>query len=171
MIGDSNGKLSQWFPVQKETGLTLSHIRDFDGQHSAITDIVTEQRRKGFAAIDDKGQVAFYHSTAHRTLLHEAISESRLNFLAVSPRANTFITEDDKQHMQLWHVENEHPEMSWSVLWDQVWYESYPEPSYTWQSSSASNDFEPKFSLMPLAFGTLKAAFYEIGRASCRERV
>jgi phosphate transport system permease protein len=45
-------------------------------------------------------------------------------------------------------------------MWDQIWYESYPEPSYTWQSSSASNDFEPKFSLMPLAFGTLKAAFY-----------
>ncbi len=160
LIGDNKGNLSQWFPVQKETGLTLSHIRDFDSKQSAITDIVTEQRRKGFAAIDDKGQLAFYHSTAHRTLLHEAISESRLNFLAVSPRANTFITEDDKQLVQLWHVENEHPEISWAVLWDKIWYESYPEPSYTWQSSSASNDFEPKFSLMPLAFGTLKAAFY-----------
>ncbi len=160
LIGDSKGTLSQWFPVQKETGLTLSHIRDFDSKHSAITDIVTEQRRKGFAAIDVKGQLAFYHSTAHRTLLHEAISESRLNFLAVSPRANTFITEDVKQQVQFWHVDNEHPEMSWAVLWDEIWYESYPEPSYTWQSSSASNDFEPKFSLMPLAFGTLKAAFY-----------
>ncbi|MGD8812534.1 MAG: ABC transporter permease subunit, partial [Thioalkalispiraceae bacterium] len=31
---------------------------------------------------------------------------------------------------------------------------------YIWQSSSSSNDFEPKFSLMPLAFGTLKAAMY-----------
>ena len=160
LIGDNKGNLSQWFPVQKETGLTLSHIRDFDSQHSAITDIVTEQRRKGFAAIDNNGQLAFYHSTAHRTLLHEAISESRLNFLAVSPRADTFITEDEKQQVQFWHIDNEHPEMSWSVLWDQIWYESYPEPSYTWQSSSASNDFEPKFSLMPLAFGTLKAAFY-----------
>ena len=160
LIGDSSGKIGQWFPVQKETGLSLSHIRDFDSQHSSVTDIVTEQRRKGFAAIDDKGQLAFYHSTAHRTILHEAINESRLNFLAVSPRANTFITEDNKQNIQFWHVDNEHPEMSWSVLWDEIWYESYPEPSYTWQSSSASNDFEPKFSLMPLAFGTLKAAFY-----------
>lgn len=160
LIGDNKGNLSQWFPVQKETGLTLSHIRDFDSEHSSITNIVTEQRRKGFAAIDDKGQLAFYHSTAHRTLLHEAISGTRLNFLAISPRANVFITEDNKQNMQLWHVDNEHPEMSWGVMWDQIWYESYPEPSYTWQSSSSSNDFEPKFSLMPLAFGTLKAAFY-----------
>lgn len=160
LIGDNKGELSQWFPVQKETGLTLSHIRDFESKQSSITDIVTEQRRKGFAAIDDKGQLAFYHSTAHRTLLHESISNTALNMLAISPRANTIITEDNQQQMQLWHIENEHPEMSWSVLWDKIWYESYPEPSYTWQSSSASNDFEPKFSLMPLAFGTLKAAFY-----------
>lgn len=160
LIGNNKGTISQWFPVQKETGLSLSHIRDFDSKQAAITDIVTEQRRKGFAAIDDKGQLAFYHSTAHRTLINETISNSRLNFLAVSPRANTFITEDEKQDIQFWHIDNEHPEMSWSVLWDEIWYESYPEPSYTWQSSSSSNDFEPKFSLMPLAFGTLKAAFY-----------
>ncbi len=41
-----------------------------------------------------------------------------------------------------------------------MWYEGYNEPQYTWQSSSASNEFEPEFSLTPLAFGTLKAAFY-----------
>ena len=160
LIGDSKGNISQWFPVQKNTGLSLSHIRDFDSQHSSITNIVTEQRRKGFAAIDNKGQLAIYHSTAHRTLVHETINDTALKFLAISPRANVFITEDNKRNMQLWKVNNEHPEMSWGVLWDQVWYESYPEPSYTWQSSSSSNDFEPKFSLMPLAFGTLKAAFY-----------
>lgn len=159
LIGDNKGNISQWFPVKKATGLTLSHIRDFNSQQSTIIEVVTEQRRKGFAAIDDKGQLAFYHSTARRTILHQAINETRLNFLAISPRANAFIVEDNKQ-LHLWHIENEHPEMSWAVLWDEIWYESYPEPSYTWQSSSSSNDFEPKFSLMPLAFGTLKAAFY-----------
>ncbi len=34
-----------------------------------------------------------------------------------------------------------------------------PSPS-TWQSTSASNDFEAKLSLVPLVFGTLKASFY-----------
>lgn len=160
LVGDNKGRISQWFPVRKETGLALSHIRDFDSQQSSVTNIVTEQRRKGFAAIDSKGQLALYHSTAHRTLLHEKIDDAQLNFLAISPRANLIVAEDDKQQIQVMHVDNEHPEMSWSVLWDEIWYESYPEPSYTWQSSSSSNDFEPKFSLMPLAFGTLKAAFY-----------
>ncbi len=50
--------------------------------------------------------------------------------------------------------------MSLRSLWQEVWYESYPKPDYIWQSSSANSDFEPKYSLTPLVFGTLKAAFY-----------
>jgi len=46
------------------------------------------------------------------------------------------------------------------ALWQKVWYESYQEPEYNWQSSAATSDFEPKFSVAPLTFGTLKAAFY-----------
>ena len=36
------------------------------------------------------------------------------------------------------------------------------EPGYTWQSSSGTDTFEPKFSLVPLIFGTIKAAFYSL---------
>jgi phosphate transport system permease protein len=57
-------------------------------------------------------------------------------------------------------IENEHPEISFASLWSKVWYENYPEPEYVWQSSAATNEFEPKFSLTPLVFGTLKAALY-----------
>ena len=50
-------------------------------------------------------------------------------------------------------MENDHPEVTWSALWQQVWYEGYPEPMYVWQSTSASNDFpEAKLSLVPLVF-------------------
>ncbi|TMO59233.1 phosphate ABC transporter permease, partial [Pseudoalteromonas aurantia] len=52
------------------------------------------------------------------------------------------------------------PEVTWSGLWQEVWYEGYPEPDYIWQSTSASDDFESKFSLIPISFGTLKAAMY-----------
>ncbi|MGE3465281.1 MAG: ABC transporter permease subunit, partial [Pseudomonadales bacterium] len=52
------------------------------------------------------------------------------------------------------------PDISFSALWSKVWYEGYQEPVYSWQSSSAGNDFEAKFSLTPLLFGTIKAAFY-----------
>ena len=57
-------------------------------------------------------------------------------------------------------LRNPHPEISFSALWGKVWYESYDKPAYVWQSTAATTDFEPKLSLAPLAFGTLKAAFY-----------
>ncbi|MBT8075230.1 MAG: ABC transporter permease subunit, partial [Gammaproteobacteria bacterium] len=57
-------------------------------------------------------------------------------------------------------IDNKHPEVSFASLWSKVWYENYEAPEYVWQSSASSNDFEPKFSLTPLAFGTLKAALY-----------
>jgi phosphate transport system permease protein len=70
------------------------------------------------------------------------------------------MVETEDGQIATWAIDNEHPEVSWTALWDKVWYESYDEPAYTWQSSASTNDFEPKYSLMPLAFGTLKAAFY-----------
>ncbi|EPN15325.1 phosphate ABC transporter permease, partial [Pseudomonas syringae pv. actinidiae ICMP 18804] len=57
-------------------------------------------------------------------------------------------------------LDNPHPEVSWSSLWGKVWYENYDEPKYVWQSTASNSDFEPKLSLAPLTYGTLKAAFY-----------
>jgi phosphate transport system permease protein len=160
LIGDDKGNISQWFPVNSVQGVELTKIRDFETDHKEIQQIVTEQRRKGFFAVDSVGQLGVYHSTARRTLLSDKITDNPIAHLAVSPRANVALTEDSKGNYQRWNVDNEHPEISWSVIWGEVWYESYNEPEYIWQSSSSSNDFEPKLSLMPLAFGTLKAALY-----------
>jgi phosphate transport system permease protein len=161
LVGNSEGKISQWFPVRNEKQENrLTHIRDFTSQKSAITHISTEQRRKGFVTADAEGKFGIYNSTAHRTLLVEKMSDVSLKQLVISPRANNILAEDEKGKIYLWGVHNEHPEISWKALWGKVWYESYPKPDYVWQSSSASNDFEPKFSLAPLTFGTLKGALY-----------
>jgi len=50
-----------------------------------------------------------------------------------------------------------HPETSFKTLFGKVQYELSDKPEYVWQSSSATDDFEPKFSLIPLIFGTIKA--------------
>ncbi|RME78269.1 MAG: ABC transporter permease subunit, partial [Planctomycetota bacterium] len=53
-----------------------------------------------------------------------------------------------------------HSAVSFSVLFGKVWYENYNQPTYVWQSSAGNDDFEPKYSLVPLIFGTLKGTFY-----------
>ncbi len=161
LVGASNGAISQWFIVtDHENRRALTRIREFHSQQAPIISIVPEFSRKGFFAADASGNVGIYHATAHRTLLVRQVSASGLNSLAISPRADAFVTESLSGKTHFWLVENDHPEVSWSSLWERVWYENYPEPAYVWQSSAATNDFEPKLSLMPLSFGTLKAAVY-----------
>lgn len=159
LLGSSDGHLSQWSLVRdKANREQLLHFRSFDMHPQAITQILPEFNRKGFLAFDSSGEFGIYHTTAHNTVLRQSLPG--LQQLALSPRANGMIGVDQNQKVRLWHIENEHPEISWSSLWGKVQYESYSEPQYMWQSSSASNDFEPKFSLVPISFGTLKAAFY-----------
>jgi phosphate transport system permease protein len=161
LVGDSSGRLSQWTSVRDSNNTsTLTKIRQFNTSLGSIHNIAAEQNRKGFLAADDAGNIGIYHSTSHRTLLNEKITANKPVAVALSPRANAALIEDDAQQIYFLHIHNEHPEVSWSALWGKVWYESYREPAYIWQSSAANNDFEPKFSLTPLVFGTLKAAFY-----------
>lgn len=161
LIGDSSGQIAQWFPVRdKDNNYTLEKIRTFNKQESPITAIAPEFSRKGFVAIDESGELGIYHTTAHRTALLQQIDDHALRSITLSPRANAALVENDKGELQFWHFDNEHPEISFQSIWGKVWYESRDKPEYIWQSSSASSDFEPKFSLTPLAYGTFKGAFY-----------
>jgi phosphate transport system permease protein len=159
MVGDSSGGIGQWFMVRNDNGQAeLKNVRNFQLGDQPIRQILPEERRKGFLALDAAGELGIFHSTAHRTLLKRQIADGPA-LAALSPRATRLLVESDAG-LQRFEVDNPHPEISWSALWGKVWYESYPEPDYIWQSTSATGDFEPKLSLSPLAFGTLKAAFY-----------
>ena len=161
LVGDSQGRIVQWFPVRDENNKhTLARVREFDSQQKPIRQIVPEYFRKGFAAVDEGGVLGIHHATAHRTVVAKKLGEAPLTHAAISPRADAILLLDDANRLRFLDVHNDHPEVSWNSLWGKVWYESRQKPEYIWQSSSASSDFEPKFSLTPLAFGTLKAALY-----------
>ncbi|QGL59750.1 ABC transporter permease subunit [Pseudomonas coronafaciens pv. oryzae str. 1_6] len=159
IIGDSRGRMAQWFMARDTDGeQRLMRIRDFKMSSAPIDQIKAEQRRKGFIALDTSGRLGVFHSTAHRTLLVEKVAEGP-GILAMSPRANHILIESSGKLLPL-ALDNPHPEVSWSSLWGKVWYENYDEPKYVWQSTASNSDFEPKLSLAPLTYGTLKAAFY-----------
>ncbi|WP_296277209.1 ABC transporter permease subunit [Pseudomonas sp. UBA7530] len=159
LVGDSKGGIAQWFMVRDEDGKSsLKLVRDFKMAGSPIAQIISEQRRKGFIAMDSAGNLGVFHSTAHRTLLVEQVADGH-TMAAMSPRANRILLEHDGSLERLL-LDNPHPEISFSALWGKVWYENYDKPAHVWQSTSANTDAEPKLSLAPLAFGTLKAAFY-----------
>lgn len=161
LLGDDKGAVSQWFMVnnQEHNRPELTLIRRFQVSDVAVTVLQAEQRRKAFVVGGADGSISLYHTTAEREVYVEQMSERPVGWLAMAPRGNALLVADEKQVLAF-DVHNEHPEVSFSSMWHEVWYERYEEPGFTWQSSSANNDFEPKFSLMPLTFGTLKASFY-----------
>ncbi|MBZ6064967.1 ABC transporter permease subunit [Aeromonas schubertii] len=158
LVANDNGVISQWFEVARDGQREFAHIRDFDAT-GPVNDMAMETHRKGFVATTDKGTVDIFHTTGETRLLSEKMETADLNGVALSPRNNLLLVEKGDE-IRVFNVENEHPEVTWSALWHEVWYEGYPEPQFVWQSTSASNDFEPKLSLVPLAFGTLKASLY-----------
>ncbi|WP_207060704.1 ABC transporter permease subunit [Motiliproteus sp. SC1-56] len=162
LVGDDQGTVSQWFLVRDDSNeYHLQKIRSFDGTRGQPASlIVPEQRRKGFVVAEGGHSVSFYNATAHNKVLSADLGSATITRMTISPRANGLLLETDDHRMSFWRVNNEHPEVSWSALWEKVWYEGYQEPEFVWQSSASTNDFEPKYSLAPLAFGTLKAAFY-----------
>ena len=161
MIGDTSGLVSQWSKVRdKQNRFSMQKTRVFKVSDKAVIAINPEQRRKGFVTLDTDGMMGIYHSTSEREMIKERISNALPISAAISPRANTLLVQSDDNKISYWKIDNEHPEVSLSSLWQEVWYESYPKPDYIWQSSSANSDFEPKYSFTPLVFGTLKAAFY-----------
>ncbi|ABO89608.1 ABC transporter permease subunit [Aeromonas salmonicida] len=158
LVGNDNGVISQWFEVAKDGKRQFTQIRDFKGD--GPVDLLTpEHFRKGFISAGKDGTISFFHATGETKLLSEKVEGGMLSALAISPRHNVLLMQQGDT-FKLFAVENDHPEVTWSALWQEVWYEGYPEPMYVWQSTSASNDFEAKLSLVPLVFGTLKASFY-----------
>ena len=161
IIALEDGEIQQWFQVRDENGVSnLTFIRNFEGQGARPTKIAMEKQRKGFAVADEAGNITIYYATSQNTLATFNTINEKVTHLAWSARAQNLLAMDESSTAHLFDVDNEYPEVSWDVLWGKVWYEGYDEEDYIWQSSAANQDFEAKLSLMPLSFGTLKAAFY-----------
>jgi phosphate transport system permease protein len=150
--------LTQWFPTRSPEGLELTPIRSFSIE-SSITGLLPEARRKGFAAISSDS-LSLLHATTGRVLTSTPTRIEAGSVASYAPRGDAVLILGDGGTLRRFPLRNEHPEISWGALWAEVWYEGYDEPVHSWQSSAAETDFEPKFSLTPLLFGTLKAAFY-----------
>lgn len=162
ITGDRQGHLAAWMTVpdhQSNDRDVLRLIRDFPGHTASVTSIVPSWRNKSFLTTDSLGSAHLYHSTSGQ-LLASASSTTSIQRSAFSPKSDGAIVLDESGYLQNYLVDSPHPEVSAQTLWSKIWYESYEEPTYTWQSTGGTDDFEPKLSLVPLIFGTIKGTLY-----------
>jgi len=169
VVAGSDGSLDTFFLLDRQgatsqDGQALVRIREFPSSGAPVVRVEPSLRGKGFAVVDAAGAVRLLHGTSQKTILRlskDGRSGGSREIL-LAPRFDGLFALDGSGHASLLEFSVPHPETTWRTLFGKVWYEGHPEPSYTWQSSAAGDVFEPKLSLVPLIFGTVKGAFYSL---------
>jgi phosphate transport system permease protein len=187
VVGDDQGGLQVWYRTRNAgsgggDGAVMAVAHELQSGTAAVTALAASARSRLIAAGYADGSLRLYHVTSNRLLAHTdpaaaiggaardggdgagvaqpaAAVPTPITALALAPRDDR-LAATAAGRLALWRVEVPHPETSFGALLLPVWYEGYDAPTWVWQSSAATDSFEPKYSLVPLIFGTLKATFY-----------
>jgi phosphate transport system permease protein len=164
VVGGSDGSVATWSLVRLEDsadGWRLTRIHPFASHPTAVVQVVASPRDKGFITASADGTARLHYMTSERTLAELSLGSSPVA-ADIAPKVNGAVFLDAQGTLRHWRIHNPHPEISWRALFGKLWYEGYTQPEYVWQSTGGTDDFESKFSLVPLVFGTLKGTFYAL---------
>jgi phosphate transport system permease protein len=124
----------------------------------AATFYAPSLRNKAFL-IGTPSWLGLRYSTTASTRLEMDLSYD-VSLARLSGKYDRVIALDTGGDLHVYQLNDPHPEAGGTALFGRIWYEGGQEPTFTWQSTGATDDFEPKLSMMPLVFGTLKGTFY-----------
>lgn len=167
IVGDSQGGVQAWFgskPAGAETidGIFFVRAHQLSSSGAAITSLGMSARSRLVVAGRADGEVDLLQVTSQRRLLElKTEGNETITAVAIAPKDNG-LAALNRSGLSTWGLDLKHPEATLATLLLPVWYEGYAAPAFVWQSSSGTDDFEPKLSLIPLIFGTLKATSYSL---------
>jgi phosphate transport system permease protein len=161
IVGDTAGGVTSWQLLRDAHGtFRLRRISNFTPHAGTVAAFAPSQRDKGFITADALGTTHLHYGTTGATLLTVKADNQGVRSVAFAPKGDGFLVADAAGRVAEWSLRNPHPEITLGSLFGKVWYEGYDQPEYVWQSTGGTDDFEAKFSLTPLIFGTLKGTFY-----------
>ncbi|MBI4878402.1 MAG: ABC transporter permease subunit [Planctomycetes bacterium] len=161
LVGDAGGAVAGWQGIRSsETSVrTMSRVREFERMPAPVTAFAPSRRNKSFLVIDRRGNVRLEHVTTARTLL-DLESPAGGGPLSLAPRSDGVLAAGAGGDLQRAELDAPHPEATLRALFLPQLYEGYDRPEFVWQTSGGTDDNEPKFSLVPLIFGSLKGVLY-----------
>jgi phosphate transport system permease protein len=134
-------------------------------------------RIKSFASVGE-GPKTFAASQRNRMFLTGAGRELSLRYstsgaqrwqgsmdidpvaVVIDAKGKSFWVASSQGEVRNFTIHDPHPDAGARAFFAKVWYEGGDQAVHQWQSSGGSDDFETKFSLVPLIFGSLKGTTY-----------
>lgn len=165
--GDERGGVRVWFRIKPEgaptpDGAFLVPAHELDPGSAAVTALAASGRKRILAVGHADGSVRLHYVPSERLLGEVRLdAETPVDALAMAPKDDGLLVAAGGG-LHRFGCALPHPETTLGAIFGKVWYEGYTEPAHVWQSSSAGDDSEPKFGLVPLIFGTLKATLYSL---------
>ncbi|WP_347242715.1 ABC transporter permease subunit [Thermogutta sp.] len=190
LIGTREGDVSAWFPIKPESANTPDGVQLVRGHlfrkgPAAAVCFGPSQRSRLFSVAYSDGTVRVFHATSEQLVVEDkfapqgtgpalqtfgqsgALSDVEKMWktgapaVVIGPKEDALIAVE-KHQARLWRLAAPHAGITLRSVFGRVWYEGYSKPEFVWQSSSGTDDFEPKYSLTPLIFGTVKATAFAL---------
>ncbi len=167
VAGDTLGRIRCWFTIKPEgagtvDGSLLVLAHDLAPGGAPVTAVSPSSRTRILSVGYADGALKLFQVTNQRTLAELVVEGGApVENLILFPKQDGLACLAGGR-LHRFELEASHPEGGMTALFAPVWYEGYEKPQHVWQSSSGTDDFEPKLGLVPLIFGTLKATFYSM---------
>jgi phosphate transport system permease protein len=167
LSGGANGDVDAWFTYEIAASDTIAAAaalgspRHFAGEGAAVTVLAASARERVFIAGYADGSVRVLQATSGKRVIDLDLGDEPVDAVAFSPKNDGLVALSGGT-LHHYDIDLGHPEATLRAMFRPVWYEGYPGAAHVWQSSAGTDDFEPKFGLWPLVFGTLKATLYSM---------
>ena len=125
------------------------------GINAPVTSLAPSQRNRTILVGDANGGVRALHASSGKTVA-KLDTDERVRTVSLAPKTDGFIVVTQTGYT-IGSVELGHPDVTPRSLFAPMLYEGQLEPQYVYQASGATDAAEPKLSLVPLVFGTIKA--------------
>jgi phosphate transport system permease protein len=138
---------------------TFGQTKEFPPLAAGATGYAPSTRNKAFLVAD--GQQASIRYGTSATVRWEGKQEFPIVQVALSGQYQRMFLLGEDQKLHVYGVADPHPESGFTSLFGTIWYEGSNAAKHEWQSS-ASDDVEPKLSMIPLLIGSFKGTFYAL---------
>jgi phosphate transport system permease protein len=166
VVAGAEGQQHVWslYPQPQPDGRSLrrwGRIHEGEALPAAGQGVYAAEGNKCYLAAAG-GRLRLHNMTTGSLRWEGAMPAAAFRQVAFARNYDRLTALDDAGKLHRWMIEDHHPESSWATYFGKIWYEGATGPAYVWQSSAGSDEFEAKYSLVPLFYGTVKGTFYAL---------